>query len=252
MRAVATLLLVLIATAVAAAAIGYATIRNNGLAADRAPGAIETAIAHRVVTLSIRAATRSATNPHAADPDAWRSAADHFADHCAVCHGGDGRGHSEIGPKMYPPVPDLASADIQQMSDGALFAIIQNGVRWTGMPAFRSEHSADETWRLVSFVRHVPDIKPAARPSDANVIAMDGTAFTPPEMTVTVGETVTWINREPFPHNIVSTAGGFHSPDLDPDRQWQFHATQPGRFPYVCKLHPGMTGTLIVEQGRTR
>ena len=66
---------------------------------------------------------------------------------------------------MYPKVPDLASAATQNQSDGALFYIIQNGVRWTGMPGWKLEHTPEETWKLVSFVRHVPQISPAERPA---------------------------------------------------------------------------------------
>ncbi len=249
--------LILLALVAAGAALGGYLVLRNGLAADRPPGRIETAVARRLLVLSIPASTRAMRNPRAADVDAWRAGADHFAEHCAVCHGTDGRGATEFGPRMYPPVPNLASADVQSLSDGALFAIVQNGVRWTGMPAFRSEHSAEETWDLVSFIRRLPDLKPddentthhehAAEPAAPHVVRMDGTAFVPAEMTVAVGETVTWTNADPFPHNVASAKGGFKSGDLDPDRSWKFHAGKPGRFDYVCTLHPGMKGTLIVQ-----
>jgi mono/diheme cytochrome c family protein len=83
-----------------------------------------------------------------------------------VCHGADGRGRTDIGEYMYPKVPDLAASQVQQLSDGALFFIIQNGVRWTGMPGWKREHTAEETWKLVSFVRHVPSlpVAPAEEP----------------------------------------------------------------------------------------
>jgi plastocyanin len=169
---------------------------------------------------------------------------------------------------MYPPVPDLADPAIQRLSDGALFSIIQHGVRWTGMPAFQADHTADETWQLVSFVRQVPRLPPADAHHHAaregghgdhgnregghgdhgNTVAMDGTAFDPPELTVKVGETVVWVNKDPFPHNVSSTLGGLHSGDLDPDRQWQFRTTTPGSYSYVCTLHPGMNGRLIVTK----
>src|SRR5581483_6267208 len=208
----------------------------------------------------------AATNPHGADSDAWRWGADHFGEHCAVCHGQDGRGSRELASKMYPPVPDLASPDIQALSDGALFAVIQNGVRWTGMPAFRSEHTADETWRLVSFIRHMPALTPAGEHHQQHgdhdehhehgdrhdserveTIGMDGTSFVPRETRIHVGDTLTWVNKDPFPHNVTSTAGGFTSGDLEPDQKWQFRPTTSGRFRYVCTLHPGMSGTLIVD-----
>lgn len=254
-RIAAIVLFALVATAVLA---GFSVLRQ-GLAADRAPGVLETAVARRLVLLSIPASTRAMTNPRAADRDAWRTGAADFDGHCAVCHGSDGRGQTTFGPRMYPPVPNLASEEIQQLSDGALFAIIQNGVRWTGMPAFRAQHSADDTWNLVSFIRQIPRLPPDGRdgadhakeesdaPRGSHVIAMDGTSFAPGEVTVRVGETVTWKNADPFPHNVTSTAGGFRSGDLDPDRSWRLRVTEAGRFPYVCTLHPGMSGTLIVK-----
>jgi mono/diheme cytochrome c family protein len=146
---------------VAIVAFGYVLLRNEGLAADRAPGAVETFVARRVVRLSIPTAERSLANPSAADADAWRDAVDHFGEHCAVCHGDDGRGHSEFGRLMYPPVPDLTSDDIQHFTDGELFAIIGHGVRWTGMPGFRSTDSPEEIWKLVSLIRKLPTLSAA-------------------------------------------------------------------------------------------
>jgi plastocyanin/mono/diheme cytochrome c family protein len=267
------IIVTLVVIGLVAACIAYFTLRN-GLAADRPPGRVETAVARRLVVLAMPSSARSMTNPNASQADAWRDAADHFDDHCAVCHGSDGRGHSEFGNRMYPPVPDLSDPAIQGMSDGALFSIIQNGVRWTGMPAFRQEHTEDETWKLVSFVRHVPQLTPSdveehehqghhrhgepgepggaatsgAHGHGANTIAMDGTSFEPSSFTVKVGGTVTFTNKDPFPHNVVSKTGGFRSGDVDSDQSWQFHATKPGTFPYVCTLHPGMKGTIIVKE----
>jgi hypothetical protein len=64
---------------------------------------------------------------------------------------------------MYPKVPDLTSPSIQRMSNGALFYVIENGVRWTGMPGWMGDHTADESWRLVSFIRHLPALTPDER-----------------------------------------------------------------------------------------
>ncbi len=248
----------IVAAVVTVAVLMWAVVLRNGLRADTAPGPVETTIARRLVVLSIPASVRSRTNPHAGDADAWRTAADHFGEHCAICHGADGRGRTPFASTMYPPVPDLASDAVQRLSDGAIFAVIQHGVRWTGMPAFASSHDEDETWRLVSFVRQVPRLTAAdlhsatshhdEAPAHADVtIAMDGTAFAPNTATVRVGNTVAWVNKDQFPRNVSSTAGGFRSDDVDPDRRWMYRATKPGTFPYVCTLHPGMSGTLIVK-----
>lgn len=79
-------------------------------------------------------------------------------------------------------------------------------------------------------------------------ITIEGTSFTPSELSVKLGEPVVWINKDPFPHNVTSTAGGFHSGDVGSDHRWQWRATKVGRFAYVCTLHPGMKGTLVVTQ----
>jgi mono/diheme cytochrome c family protein len=152
--AVITIAVLLIVVAV----IIYAAVARGGLSAEERPGAIERSIARRLVRLSIPSDARQQTNPYGSKADSWRDAADHFQDHCAVCHGADGHGRTDIGQYMYPRVPDLADPAIQQMSDGDLFYIIQNGVRWTGMPGWKKEHSADDTWKLVSFVRRVPSL----------------------------------------------------------------------------------------------
>jgi mono/diheme cytochrome c family protein len=140
------------------AVIVYAAVARGGLSADERPGAIERSIARRLVRLSIPPDAHDQANPYRSNANAWRESADHFDDQCATCHGADGRGHTEIGGYMYPPVPDLADPAVQQMSDGDLFYIIQNGVRWTGMPGWRKEHTPEDTWKLVSFVRRVPSL----------------------------------------------------------------------------------------------
>lgn len=161
--AVVTIVLLIVIVCV----VAYASVSQGGLSADATPGPVERTIAGRLVQLSIPADSRNQANPFAANAEAWRDAADHFGDHCATCHGKDGRGHTDIGQYMYPKVPDLSSQTTQQMTDGALFYIIQNGVRWTGMPGWQKEHSPEETWKLVSFVRHVPSL-PLAEPEESH------------------------------------------------------------------------------------
>jgi mono/diheme cytochrome c family protein len=61
---------------------------------------------------------------------------------------------------LNPSAPSLDEPDIQQLSDGQMFWIIQNGVRWSGMPAFGMTCKDDEIWKIVSFVRHLPQLTP--------------------------------------------------------------------------------------------
>jgi cytochrome c len=139
--------------------VAYTRVRAGGLSAEAEPGTVERAIATRLVRLSIPGDAKRLENPFRG-ATAWRTA-DHYADHCAACHGTDGHGRTVVGQGMSPKTPDFADATIQGMSDGELFYVIQNGVRWTGMPSWKREHSPDETWRLVSFIRAVPTLTPA-------------------------------------------------------------------------------------------
>lgn len=88
-------------------------------------------------------------------------------------------------------------------------------------------------------------------PSAGASVAMEGTSFVPPEVTVTVGQAVTWTNKDPFPHNVSSSAGKFSSKNLEAGGVWTFTPRSAGRFPYVCTLHPGMKGTLVVKKEKS-
>ncbi|MCB0320706.1 MAG: hypothetical protein KDD60_07240, partial [Bdellovibrionales bacterium] len=68
----------------------------------------------------------------------------------------DGSGGTMISKGMYPPTPDMASSRTQELSDGELFYIIREGIRFSGMPGFGG--SDDENWKLVQFIRHIPEL----------------------------------------------------------------------------------------------
>jgi mono/diheme cytochrome c family protein len=87
----------------------------------------------------------------------------HFADHCATCHGNDGSGDSLFGRGLYPKPPDLRLEETQKLSDGELFWIIENGVRFTGMPGFGDHGTQEDSWKLVQFIRHLPQLSDAER-----------------------------------------------------------------------------------------
>lgn len=71
--------------------------------------------------------------------------------------------------------------------------------------------------------------------------------FQPAILTVRVGDQVVWRNTDFVPHTATSAEGRFDSSEIAADGTWQFRATAPGSFPYVCVYHPTMTGTLNVE-----
>ena len=147
--------------AIVAVTAAYVVVRRGGLAASAEPGRLERSVAGRLVRLAIPADAERLQSPLGEQAEVWRQAREHYLDHCAVCHGRDAKGHTEMGANMYPKVPDLTSTEVQRRSDGALFYIIQNGIRWTGMPAWKNEHSPEDTWKLVAFIRKSPTLAEA-------------------------------------------------------------------------------------------
>ncbi len=77
-------------------------------------------------------------------------------------------------------------------------------------------------------------------------VTIDNFTFTPAELTVKVGDTVTWTNHDDIPHTVVS-AGKFRSKALDSDDSFTFTFATAGDYKYFCSLHPHMTGLIKVE-----
>lgn len=127
------------------------------------PWPLEAFIARTLRSYSIPRQTRELQNPLVSTPEVLAKARAHFADHCAVCHANDGSGKTNLGPHFYPPAPDMRRSDTQSLSDGEIFYAIQNGIRFTGMPAFGSGPPENEraSWELVHFIRHLPEITEA-------------------------------------------------------------------------------------------
>jgi amicyanin len=81
-----------------------------------------------------------------------------------------------------------------------------------------------------------------------NVITIDNFTFTPPELTVAVGTTVTWVNHDDIPHSVVNKDKVFRSKAaLDTDDSFSYTFASAGTFDYFCGLHPHMVGKVIVK-----
>ena len=161
-------LLIIIGVALLAVAFGIViSILHDGLSARATPTRLEAVLARNARHLAIPSNARLAQNPVLDSPEDLREARLHFADHCAICHANDGSGHSEIGDGLYPKPPDLRLPQTQNLTDGELFWIIENGVRFTGMPAFSSNGGnhggGQDSWKLVHFIRHLPHLTAAER-----------------------------------------------------------------------------------------
>jgi mono/diheme cytochrome c family protein len=138
--------------------LGGAYLVTTGLSARPQPGTLETFTARALRKLAIRAHAGSMSNPVASSDEVIAEAREHFADHCAVCHANDGSGNTEMGRGLYPKAPDMRLSATQGLSDAELFYIIENGVRFTGMPGWSTGTKDGETasWHLVHFIRHLP------------------------------------------------------------------------------------------------
>jgi plastocyanin len=78
-------------------------------------------------------------------------------------------------------------------------------------------------------------------------VSMDHNAFTPGEITVVPGTTVTWVNNEAMPHTVVDMNKGFRSKTLAKDAKFSFTFTTAGDYSYLCSIHPNMKGKVIVK-----
>ena len=94
--------------------------------------------------------------PNFNDPTNIPIGVEHFAAHCAVCHGAPGVPRGDIAQGLYPPPPDLAKAATLYIP-GELFWIVKNGIKMTGMPSW-ADHSDAELWATVAFVKKLPDM----------------------------------------------------------------------------------------------
>lgn len=135
-----------------------AMVVYHGVSVHRSPLAVEAFVARRLRHFAVPSGARTRENPVAATPEALAEARAHFADHCAICHANDGSGDTDIGRNLYPNAPDMTDGHTQSLSDGELYYIIRNGVRFTGMPGWGDPtiENDPDSWGLVHFIRHLP------------------------------------------------------------------------------------------------
>ncbi|HKR65062.1 MAG TPA: c-type cytochrome [Thermoanaerobaculia bacterium] len=150
-----------IAAALLVAILLFVSMIRNGFSAHDQPSRLEAAMAGAMRRWAVPSDLRNMKNPVPLTPAVLAEGRAHFADHCAGCHGNDGKGDA-MGKQMYPKAPDMTLAATQSLSDGELFAVIENGIRLTGMPGFGAgtAESAYGSWGLVHFIRHLPKLRP--------------------------------------------------------------------------------------------
>jgi mono/diheme cytochrome c family protein len=149
----------IVIAAVIGGVLAYSIVRR-GLSARGEPTRVEEWVARTMRSLATPSAVRSTRNPVEPSEAVLTEGLEHFADHCAMCHANNGSGDTEIGRGLYPRAPDMRAAATQELTDGELFSIIENGIRLTGMPAWGTGTPEGEraSWALVHFIRRLPTL----------------------------------------------------------------------------------------------
>ena len=142
-------------------AVGAAAFVLSGafnVAATAHPGKLEKELGRLALDRSVARRAPKMSNPVAPSSEALRTGLAHYRGMCVTCHGAPGVDASEIGVGLNPPAPDLTLARVQERTDGELFWLVSHGIRMTGMPAFGPTHEDQEIWKIVAFLRHLPEI----------------------------------------------------------------------------------------------
>jgi thiosulfate dehydrogenase len=152
-------------TIVVAVASGY-IILSSGLIpanADASPGWLETWAATTSLDATLRREAPAGTNPVALTDDNLVAGIELFRQHCAICHGtaqGDAAA-SPVANGEYPRPPHLATDGVEDDPEGFSFWKIKHGIRWTGMPSWKSTLSDQQIWTLALFLKHMDKLPPA-------------------------------------------------------------------------------------------
>jgi plastocyanin len=210
----------------------------------------------------------SGNDQHIPDSADLKAGLQYYRAMCVACHGGPGARPADFAAGLNPPAPDLASPAVQSFTDGMLYRTVARGIRSTGMPAFGPSHSATDIWSIVAFVRHLPALSPsereelggaahataaapAAAPTgsegDAQRVSMSGMKFDPANLEVKAGATVEWVNGDFVSHTATAADGAFDTGEIQAGQSKRVVMGKAGSFPYACRFHPSMKGTITVR-----
>ena len=134
------------------------------MGADVKPGLMEKTLAPWAVDRSVAKRAPKEKNPYAGDLGAIATGLDHYRENCVICHGAPDVVGAELSKGINPPAPSLGKGG-DDTPDGELFWVIKHGIRMTAMPAFGATHTDEEIWKLVAFIRHLPELTAPERAS---------------------------------------------------------------------------------------
>ena len=145
----------------------------GGLSARARPSQAEERLANLAKEVVIPMEVQTRKNPLAGDSAAMQQGMELYQQSCSLCHGTDGRSDIAFGRAMYPPAMDLTSPHVRKWNDAELFWIIENGVRFTGMPAWHGLIDESSMWKLVLAIRQFQQAGPKAAPAGGVTLSAD-------------------------------------------------------------------------------
>lgn len=135
---------------------GLIGISMVGKEAVVAPSELEAIVVNYLKNMKIPEAQPSAVSIEASEENLIEGG-EHYNHHCAVCHDLEGDADSEFAKAFNPPTADLTSEHVQRYSDGQLKWIVDSGIRFTGMPGWKSVIDDGTQWKIVRYMRALAD-----------------------------------------------------------------------------------------------
>jgi thiosulfate dehydrogenase len=157
----------IVVAAVGAAACGYGAIVTGmvpAAALNGAPLPLEHWAARTSLRATLAAQAPKGPNPVKLTDENLIAGITLFGQHCAICHG-TAKGESAASPVArgeYPPPPQMASDGVEDDPEGWTWWKIENGIRWTGMPAWKGTLTDQQIWTLALFLKHMNKLPPDA------------------------------------------------------------------------------------------
>ncbi len=158
-----TVLITLVAVAVIALVVGYASVTSGLIPAnaDASPGKFERWAAHTSLNATLARETKGLHDPFPATDATVITGIRLYGENCAVCHGASDGAESAIGKGLYQQPPQFAKHGVSDDPVETTYWKIAHGIRLTGMPSFRKSLHEDQLWAIATFLRRMDSLSPA-------------------------------------------------------------------------------------------
>jgi len=101
------------------------------------------------------ASAKKLKNPLTAGEETINAGKQLFNNHCAICHGEDGKSKTDVAASMKKKPTDLTAKEMRGITDGEIYWVLTNGVAKNGMPGFKTKANDKERWQMTVYVKHL-------------------------------------------------------------------------------------------------